>query len=79
MHRARKLLLAPGSRSGGALSTTPVVPPLAVAPAQAEIQVVRMSPQAAGLASQQLWPPATLVTRRESRGEARSTTPFAAA
>jgi hypothetical protein len=38
-----------------------------------------MSAQACALASQQLWPPATLVTMRESRGEASVTTLFAAA
>ena len=75
---AGKLLLAPGSRNGGAFSSTVEVPP-AAAPAQLLIQVVRMSAQAAALASQQLWPPATLVTMRESRGEPRLTIPLAAA
>ncbi len=76
---AGKLLLAPGSMIGGALSTTPVVPPPAVAPAQAVIHVVRMSAQASLLASQQLWPPATFWTMRESRGDASVTIPLAAA
>ena len=72
-----KVLLAPGSRSGGAFSSTP--PPASAAPAQFEIHVVRMSAQASVLASQQLWPPATLATMRESRGELKVTMPFAAA
>ena len=71
-------LLAPGSRSAGGLSSTPAA--LApVAPAQFEIQVVRMSAQASVLASQQLCPPATLVTIRESRGEDSVTIVLAAA
>ncbi len=73
-----KLLLAPGSLITGALSATPCTPPPAVAPAHAEIHVVRMSAQASLLASQQLWPPATFCTIRESRGEARLTIGFAA-
>ncbi len=73
-----KLLLAPASRIGGAFSSTPALP-LPVLPAQAAIQVVRMSAQAAVLASQQLCPPATLVTSRESRGEASVTIELAAA
>jgi hypothetical protein len=48
-----KLLLAPGSLSGGA-SSTMLPAPAAMSPAQFEIQVVRMSAQASLLASQQL-------------------------
>ena len=45
---------AAGSLITGALSATPCTPPPAVAPAHAEIHVVRMSAQASLLASQQL-------------------------
>ena len=75
---AGKLLLAPGSRSGGGSSSTPAAAAPA-APAQFEIQVVRMSAHASVLASQQLWPPATFATILESRGDDRVTIPFAAA
>jgi len=50
----------------------------AVDPAQLVIHVVKMSPHAALLASQQLWPPPTLPTIRESFGDASVTTPLAA-
>jgi len=63
---------------GGASSSTPP-PPAIEDPAQLEIQVVRMSAHAASLASQQLCPPPTLVTMRESFGEVRLTTVLAAA
>ncbi len=49
-----KLLLAPGSLITGALSVMPFTPPPDTAPAQFWIHVVRMSPHAAALASQQL-------------------------
>ena len=67
-----------GLDSSGELTAVPFTPPPDTAPAQFWIHVVRMSPHAAGLASQQLWPPATFCTMRESRGEARLTIAFAA-
>src|SRR5262245_15808970 len=61
----------------GASSTTPP-PPACDAPAQFEIHVVRICAHASSLASQQLWPPPTFATMRESFGELRFTTVLAA-
>jgi len=49
------------------------------APAQLLIQVVKISPQAFGSASQQLCPPLTLVTTKEADGCCRLTTVLACA
>ena len=62
-----KVLLAPTSRSTGARSWM-VLPPDAVAPAQLRTHTVMVSPQAEFADSQQLWPPPTLVTRRDWSG-----------
>ena len=50
-----------------------------MAPAQLLIQVVKIWPQALLSASQQLWPPLTLVTMREVEGEDKLTTVLACA
>src|SRR5690606_1591335 len=62
-----KVLVAPTSTSSGACSSI-TVPPPPVPPTQLWIHVVRMSAQACELASQQLWPPATLVTSADWSG-----------
>ncbi len=69
--------LAATSRTGGGCNWM-TVPPPALAPAQLVIQVVSTSAHAELLASQQLWPPPTLVTMRESEGWLRLTTVLAA-
>src|SRR5258706_6066339 len=73
---AGKTLVLPTDLSTGATNWI-CVPPLLTPPAQFLIQVVRMSAQACGLASQQLWPPATLMTIRDWSGCDRLTTPSA--
>ena len=54
------------------------MPPVAVAPAQLRIQAVSVSAQAEAEASQQLWPPATLMTMRDWSGCVRFTIVLAA-
>jgi hypothetical protein len=61
------------------LSCTCVPVPPTEAPAQLLIQVVKISPQAFGSASQQLCPPLTLVTISEVDGCCRLTTVLACA
>src|SRR4051812_48781689 len=61
---AGKPLEPPTSLIVGACSWM-VVPPAAFAPAQFLIQTVSVSAQAEGEASQQLWPPPTLMTMRD--------------
>ena len=60
-------LVEPTPLSGGACSSICVPTPLALplAFAQLRIHVVRISPHAEGLESQQLWPPETLTTMRD--------------
>jgi len=55
-----------------------VLPPPATEPAQLRIHTVMVSPQAEAEACQQLWPPATFVTRRDWSGCVRSTSAIAA-
>ena len=69
---AGKLFALPGSRGGGATRLMlRTAPPASLA--QLVIMRVSTSAQAASLASQQLWPPPTLVTRRDAAGLPRST------
>src|SRR5688572_8445029 len=75
---AGKFLLWPGSRSTGGSSSILRAAVEAVDPAQFVIHVVKMSPHAALLASQQLCPPPTFETIVESAGEISVTTPLAA-
>src|SRR5262249_7318466 len=70
---AGKVLVLPTDLSGGACNLI-CVAPAATPPAQFLIQVVRMSAQACGLESQQLWPPATLSTIIDWSGCVRFTT-----
>src|ERR1700691_1467191 len=62
---------------GGAVSCTWVADAVPGAFAQLLIQVVKIWPQALSSASQQLWPPLTLVTIKEADGCARFTTVLA--
>ena len=73
MALAGKVLVLPTFLMTGACSLI-CVPPAATPPAQFLIQVVRMSAQACGLESQQLWPPPTLMTISDWSGCARLTT-----
>src|SRR5580704_11666892 len=79
MGDAGKFRLCPTVWIGGATSCTWVAEAAPVAPAQLLIQVVKMVPQALLSASQQLWPPLTLVTIIEVAGFARLTTVLACA
>src|SRR5450432_4661598 len=76
---AGKFLLDPTFCGGGATNCTWVPVPPTEATAQLLIQVVRLSPQALGSASQQLCPPLTLVTIIEVDGCWRLTTVLACA
>src|ERR1700733_12413771 len=65
--------------TGGAPNATSRAEGDPVAPAQLLIQVVKIVPQACGSASQQLWPPLTLVTMSDVEGCDRLTTVLACA
>src|SRR5688572_8715801 len=75
---AGKFLLWPGSRRTGGSSSILRAAVEAADPAQPVIHVVRISPQAELLASQQLWPPLTFETIVESAGDVSVTIPLAA-